>query len=103
MSAGKRTLSRVLVIIVSVGYGIVKSVDTLSPSCQRRGLTASMVAAVGIVYFIMSSAEGFMRASVVRYIAVLMAIFQANPCKSLCCITRQVGVAVRYCSLYLTS
>jgi len=26
VSAGKRTLSRVLVIIVSIGYGIVKSV-----------------------------------------------------------------------------
>ena len=30
VSATKRTLSRVLVIIVSVGYGIVKSVDESS-------------------------------------------------------------------------
>jgi len=30
VSAGKRTLSRVLVIIVSVGYGIVKWVQSLS-------------------------------------------------------------------------
>jgi len=28
VSAGKRTLSRILVIIVSVGYGIVKSVHS---------------------------------------------------------------------------
>jgi len=34
----------------------------------RLGPTASKVAVVGIVYFIMSSIEGFMRASVVRHV-----------------------------------
>ena len=34
----------------------------------RLGPTASKVAVVGIVYFIMSSIEGFMRASVVRIV-----------------------------------
>ncbi|EYC34168.1 hypothetical protein Y032_0001g285 [Ancylostoma ceylanicum] len=54
VSCAKRTMSRVLVIIVSVGYGVVK---------PRLGNTLSQVAGVGLVYFVFCAIEGLARVS----------------------------------------
>lgn len=54
VSCAKRTMSRVLVIIVSVGYGVVK---------PRLGSTLSQVAGVGLVYFVFCAIEGLARVS----------------------------------------
>ncbi|CAI5455060.1 unnamed protein product [Caenorhabditis angaria] len=54
VSCAKKTMSRVLVIIVSVGYGVVK---------PRLGQTLNQVAGVGLVYFIFCSIEGIARVS----------------------------------------
>ncbi|KAG7511126.1 transmembrane protein 87A [Solea senegalensis] len=52
LSALKRSLARILVLIVSLGYGIVK------PSL---GTTVHRLAAVGLLYLLFSSVEGVMR------------------------------------------
>ncbi|CAJ0575082.1 unnamed protein product, partial [Mesorhabditis spiculigera] len=54
VSCLKRTMSRVLIIIVSVGYGVVK---------PRLGQTFSQVAGVGFVYFVFCAIEGLARVS----------------------------------------
>ncbi|XP_075927158.1 transmembrane protein 87B isoform X4 [Petromyzon marinus] len=54
LSALKRTLARLLVIIVSLGYGIVK---------PRLGTTMYKVVGVGMLYLIFSSVEGILRIS----------------------------------------
>ncbi|CAL1531642.1 unnamed protein product [Lymnaea stagnalis] len=53
VSCLKRSLARMLVIIVSLGYGIVK---------PRLGQTFHKVLIVGVVFFILASIEGCMRA-----------------------------------------
>uniref|UniRef100_A0A8C4PZS2 Zgc:162698 n=1 Tax=Eptatretus burgeri TaxID=7764 RepID=A0A8C4PZS2_EPTBU len=55
VSAVKRTLARLLVIIVSLGYGIVK---------PRLGNTMYKVVGVGLLYMIFSAVEGIQRVSV---------------------------------------
>uniref|UniRef100_UPI00358E77CD transmembrane protein 87A-like isoform X2 n=1 Tax=Myxine glutinosa TaxID=7769 RepID=UPI00358E77CD len=55
VSAVKRTLARLLVIIVSLGYGIVK---------PRLGNTMYKVVGVGLLYMIFSAVEGVQRVSV---------------------------------------
>ncbi|XP_026984844.1 transmembrane protein 87B [Sagmatias obliquidens] len=52
ISAIKRTLARLLVIIVSLGYGIVK---------PRLGTVMHRVIGLGILYFIFAAAEGVIR------------------------------------------
>lgn len=52
LSALKRSLARILVLIVSLGYGIVK---------PRLGTTVHRLAAVGLLYLIFSSVEGVLR------------------------------------------
>ncbi|KAM6960887.1 transmembrane protein 87A-like [Aplochiton taeniatus] len=52
LSALKRSLARILVLIVSLGYGIVK---------PRLGTTVHRLAAVGILYLVFSSVEGVLR------------------------------------------
>ncbi|XP_043929958.1 transmembrane protein 87A-like [Protopterus annectens] len=52
LSALKRSLARILVIIASVGYGIVK---------PRLGVTLHRVLAVGLLFFIFSGLEGVLR------------------------------------------
>ncbi|KAM6177950.1 transmembrane protein 87B [Rhynchocyon petersi] len=52
ISAVKRTLARLLVIIVSLGYGIVK---------PRLGAVMHRVIGLGILYFIFAALEGVMR------------------------------------------
>ncbi|KAK6304900.1 hypothetical protein J4Q44_G00254860 [Coregonus suidteri] len=52
LSALKRSLARVLVLIVSLGYGIVK---------PRLGTTVHRLAAVGLLYLLFSSVEGVLR------------------------------------------
>ncbi|KAL1139394.1 hypothetical protein AAG570_006378 [Ranatra chinensis] len=52
VSCGKRTLARMLVIIVSLGFGIVK--PRLGPMLHR-------VVGVGILYFVLAAAEAYMR------------------------------------------
>ncbi|KAJ8414576.1 hypothetical protein AAFF_G00037780 [Aldrovandia affinis] len=52
LSAVKRTLARVLVIIASLGYGIVK---------PRLGALLHRVVGVGLLYFIFSIVEGILR------------------------------------------
>ncbi|KAK0397125.1 hypothetical protein QR680_001995 [Steinernema hermaphroditum] len=53
-SCFKRTMSRVLIIIVSVGFGVVK---------PRLGSTMNQIAGVGFVYFVLCSIEGLSRVS----------------------------------------
>ncbi|KAL7636115.1 UNVERIFIED_CONTAM: hypothetical protein RMT77_013934 [Armadillidium vulgare] len=53
VSCAKRTLSRMLVIIVSFGFGIVK---------PRLGVVLHRVVGVGFLYFVLASIEGCMRA-----------------------------------------
>jgi hypothetical protein len=50
----KRTMAHVLVIIVSVGFGVVK---------PRLGSTLNQVIAVGVLYFIFCAVEGLTRVS----------------------------------------
>ncbi|XP_044068931.1 transmembrane protein 87A isoform X2 [Siniperca chuatsi] len=52
VSALKRTLARLLVIIVSLGYGIVK---------PRLGIVMHRVVGLGILYFAFASIEGVLR------------------------------------------
>lgn len=52
LSALKRSLARILVLIVSLGYGIVK---------PRLGTTVHRLVAVGIFYLLFSSVEGVLR------------------------------------------
>ncbi|KAK9507483.1 hypothetical protein O3M35_007335 [Rhynocoris fuscipes] len=52
VSCGKRTLARMLVIIVSLGFGIVK--PRLGPMLHR-------VVGVGILYFVLAVSESYMR------------------------------------------
>lgn len=54
VSCLKRTLARMLIIIVSVGFGVVK---------PRLGSTLHQVVGVGFVYFVLSSIESIMRVS----------------------------------------
>ncbi|CAI4220828.1 unnamed protein product, partial [Auanema sp. JU1783] len=54
VSCIKRTMSRVLVIIVSVGYGVVK---------PRLGKTLNQVAGLGLLYFVLCAIEGLARVS----------------------------------------
>ncbi|GMT36853.1 hypothetical protein PFISCL1PPCAC_28150 [Pristionchus fissidentatus] len=54
VSCAKRTMSRVLIIIVSVGYGVVK---------PRLGQTLGQVSVVGMTYFTFCAIEGLARVS----------------------------------------
>uniref|UniRef100_A0A0N5A3M2 Transmembrane receptor, eukaryota family-containing protein n=1 Tax=Parastrongyloides trichosuri TaxID=131310 RepID=A0A0N5A3M2_PARTI len=54
ISAFKRTLSRILIIIVSIGYGVVK---------PRLGETLNQVTVIGGLYFVFSVIEGLIRTS----------------------------------------
>ncbi|XP_059496994.1 transmembrane protein 87A-like [Stegostoma tigrinum] len=55
LSAVKRTLARILVIIAALGYGIVK---------PRLGTTSSQVIGIGLLYLLFSSVEGVLRVAV---------------------------------------
>ncbi|CAH0560371.1 unnamed protein product [Brassicogethes aeneus] len=52
MSCAKRTLARMLVIIVSLGFGIVK---------PRLGSTLHRVVGVGMLYFFLAASEAYLR------------------------------------------
>ncbi|CAL8274313.1 unnamed protein product [Merluccius merluccius] len=52
LSALKRSLARILFLIVSLGYGIVR---------PRLGTTVHRLAAVGLLYLLFSSVEGVLR------------------------------------------
>ncbi|XP_073673780.1 transmembrane protein 87A isoform X2 [Garra rufa] len=64
LSAVKRTLARVLVIIASLGYGIVK---------PRLGALLHRVAGVGLLYLIFSIIEGVLRVNTAEDDLVLLA------------------------------
>uniref|UniRef100_A0A1A8R505 Transmembrane protein 87A n=2 Tax=Nothobranchius rachovii TaxID=451742 RepID=A0A1A8R505_9TELE len=64
LSAVKRTLARVLVIIASLGYGIVK---------PRLGALLHRVVAVGLLYLIFSVFEGILRVNTAEDDVVLLA------------------------------
>ncbi|XP_067831228.1 transmembrane protein 87A-like isoform X2 [Heptranchias perlo] len=55
LSAVKRTLARILVIIAGLGYGIVK---------PRLGATSNQVVGIGLLYLLFSSVEGVLRVTV---------------------------------------
>ncbi|MEQ2266104.1 Transmembrane protein 87B [Xenotaenia resolanae] len=57
LSAVKRTLARVLVIIASLGYGIVK---------PRLGALLHRVVGVGLLYLLFSIIEGILRVNTVQ-------------------------------------
>lgn len=52
VSCAKRTLARMLVIIVSLGFGIVK---------PRLGATLHRVVGVGVLYFFLAASEAYLR------------------------------------------
>jgi hypothetical protein len=54
ISCFKRTIAHVLILIASLGYGIIK---------PRLGATLNQVAAVGVIYFVFCSIEGLTRVS----------------------------------------
>ncbi|XP_076037637.1 transmembrane protein 87A [Oratosquilla oratoria] len=58
VSCAKRTLARMLVIIVSLGFGIVK---------PRLGVVLHRVVGVGLLYFILASIESCMKALQPKY------------------------------------
>uniref|UniRef100_A0A8C7XW85 Zgc:162698 n=1 Tax=Oryzias sinensis TaxID=183150 RepID=A0A8C7XW85_9TELE len=64
LSAVKRTLARVLVIIASLGYGIVK---------PRLGALMHRVVGVGLLYLIFSVIEGILRVNAADADVVLLA------------------------------
>ncbi|XP_070761733.1 transmembrane protein 87A [Enoplosus armatus] len=64
LSAVKRTLARVLVIIASLGYGIVK---------PRLGALLHRVVGVGLLYLIFSIVEGILRVNAAEDDVVLLA------------------------------
>ncbi|XP_063348783.1 transmembrane protein 87A-like isoform X2 [Pelmatolapia mariae] len=64
LSAVKRTLARVLVIIASLGYGIVK---------PRLGALLHRVVGVGLLYLIFSIIEGILRVNAAEDDVVLLA------------------------------
>ncbi|XP_068572626.1 transmembrane protein 87A-like isoform X2 [Cebidichthys violaceus] len=64
LSAVKRTLARVLVIIASLGYGIVK---------PRLGALLHRVVGVGLLYLIFSVIEGILRVNAAEGDVVLLA------------------------------
>uniref|UniRef100_A0A8C4TQ48 Zgc:162698 n=1 Tax=Erpetoichthys calabaricus TaxID=27687 RepID=A0A8C4TQ48_ERPCA len=64
LSAVKRTLARVLVIIASLGYGIVK---------PRLGALLHRVAGVGLLYLVFSVVEGVLRVNSAQDDLVLLA------------------------------
>lgn len=57
VSCLKRTLARMLIIIVSVGFGVVR---------PRLGQTLHRVIGVGTLYFLLSAIEALNRVSKVR-------------------------------------
>ncbi|XP_053189611.1 transmembrane protein 87A [Scomber japonicus] len=77
VSALKRTLARLLVIIVSLGYGIVK---------PRLGTVMHRVVGLGVLYFAFASIEGVLRITGGRdngpalITAIVLAVFES------CCI-----------------
>lgn len=79
VSCGKRTLARMLVIIVSLGYGIVK---------PRLGPTLNRVVVIGCLYFILASIESVTRvihpkndpSNVALMAAVPLAVLDASIC-----------------------
>uniref|UniRef100_UPI00398F672B transmembrane protein 87A-like isoform X2 n=1 Tax=Pristiophorus japonicus TaxID=55135 RepID=UPI00398F672B len=64
LSAVKRTLARILVIIAGLGYGIVK---------PRLGNTSNQVIGIGLLYLLFSSVEGVLRVTVNQDDVVLLA------------------------------
>ncbi|XP_029699400.1 transmembrane protein 87A isoform X2 [Takifugu rubripes] len=76
LSALKRTLARVLVIIASLGYGIVK---------PRLGALLHRVVGVGLLYLVFSIIEGILRVSsaeddVVLLAAIPLAVLDSSLC-----------------------
>ncbi|XP_072346397.1 transmembrane protein 87A isoform X2 [Scyliorhinus torazame] len=55
LSAVKRTLARILVIIAGLGYGIVR---------PRLGASSTQVVGIGLLYLLFSSVEGVLRVTV---------------------------------------
>uniref|UniRef100_A0A671YJL5 Transmembrane protein 87B n=1 Tax=Sparus aurata TaxID=8175 RepID=A0A671YJL5_SPAAU len=70
VSALKRTLARLLVIIVSLGYGIVK---------PRLGTVMHRVVGLGILYFAFASIEGVLRITGVSCVlfSIVLAVFDS--------------------------
>ncbi|MBN3281297.1 TM87A protein, partial [Polyodon spathula] len=58
ISALKRTLARLLVVIVSLGYGIVK---------PRLGTVMHRVVGLGVLYFLFAAVEGILRITGAKY------------------------------------
>ncbi|KAG8126123.1 hypothetical protein E2320_021214 [Naja naja] len=80
LSALKRSLARILVIIVSLGYGIVK---------PRLGVTLHKVIAAGALYLLFSGMEGVLRVTGAQNdLASLAFIPLAFLDTALCCLTQ---------------
>lgn len=58
VSCAKRTLARMLVIVISLGFGIVK---------PRLGSTLHRVVGVGVLYFLLAASESYLRITKVKY------------------------------------
>ncbi|KAG1950488.1 transmembrane protein 87B [Pimephales promelas] len=83
VSALKRTLARLLVIIVSLGYGIVK---------PRLGTVMHRVVGLGVLYFSIAAVEGVLRITGAKDsdLALLANIPLALLDSSLCCLAQTI-------------
>uniref|UniRef100_A0A8C1BCA8 Transmembrane protein 87B n=1 Tax=Cyprinus carpio carpio TaxID=630221 RepID=A0A8C1BCA8_CYPCA len=83
ISALKRTLARLLVIIVSLGYGIVK---------PRLGTVMHRVVGLGVLYFAFAAIEGVLRITGAKDsdLALLANIPLALLDSSLCCLAQTI-------------
>ncbi|TTI76918.1 Transmembrane protein 87A [Bagarius yarrelli] len=83
VSALKRTLARLLVIIVSLGYGIVK---------PRLGTVMHRVVGLGVLYFAFAAIEGILRITGAKDsdLALLANIPLALLDSSLCCLAQTI-------------
>ncbi|XP_056669755.1 transmembrane protein 87B isoform X1 [Monodelphis domestica] len=90
ISAIKRTLARLLVIIVSLGYGIVK---------PRLGTVMHRVIGLGALYFIFAAIEGIMRIIGVKSGNFLKIVFKT--CYTLSNLLGPNHVAVLICDIIL--
>ncbi|KAF4090063.1 hypothetical protein AMELA_G00047650 [Ameiurus melas] len=83
VSALKRTLARLLVIIVSLGYGIVK---------PRLGTVMHRVVGLGVLYFAFAAIEGVLRITGAKDsdLALLANIPLALLDSSLCCLAQTI-------------
>uniref|UniRef100_A0A3Q2YCA6 GOST seven transmembrane domain-containing protein n=1 Tax=Hippocampus comes TaxID=109280 RepID=A0A3Q2YCA6_HIPCM len=94
LSALKRSLARILVLIVSLGYGIVK---------PRLGTTVHRLAAVGLLYLLFSSVEGVLRVTGVSFQTSFVYIISVPRNVDFSSRNYQIGIPYFYFQIVLLS